>query len=79
MDLFLQPSSAWARTPTIDPSLIQFETSVIFYISKSNNKINKVIIKEYLILQPFTTISEVSGICIYIEIFQSGNPFNFLV
>ena len=70
MDLFLQSSSVWELTPTVDPPLIQFEPSVIFFISKSNKKINKVIIKLYLILQPFTTISEVSGICIYIETFH---------
>ena len=78
MDLFLQSSLVWERTPTIDPSLIQFEPSVKFYMYKSN-KINNVIIKEYLLLQPFTSFSEVSGICIYIEIFHSGNLFNFLV
>ena len=38
--------------------------NAIFYISKSN-EINYVIIK-YLILQPFTTISEVSGVYIYV-------------
>ena len=37
------------------------------------------IIKEYLILQLFTTISEVSNICIYVEILQTGGVFNFLV
>ena len=79
MDLLLQPSSVWERTPTIDPSLIQFEPNVIFYISKSNNKINKVIIIAYLILQSFTTISEVSGIRKYDEIFLSGEQFNFMV
>ena len=37
------------------------------------------IIKEYLILQLFTTISEVSNICINVEILQTGGAFNFLV